>query len=80
MSVSVVNMVTVCALYAHVIAFAAAFAKVGTHEKAHVVQNATTLNRKMLSFILLLLLHLDFIVLVFFNLRSCAEATNRCVV
>jgi hypothetical protein len=29
-------MVTVCALYAHVIAFAAAFAKVGTHDMTHV--------------------------------------------
>ena len=64
MSVSVVNMVTVCALYAHVIAFAAAFAKVGNHEKTHVVQNATTLHRKTLTFLLLLLLRLDLIVLV----------------
>ena len=58
MSVSVVNMVTVCALYAHVIAFAAACAEVGAQEARKTQHKATHRKEEksnILSFLPLLL-------------------------
>ena len=62
MSVSVVNMVTVCALYAHVIAFAAACAEVGAQEARKTQHKATPRKEEkpnILSFLPLLLLFED---------------------
>ena len=62
MSVSVVNMVTVCALYAHVIAFAAACAEVGAQEARKTQHKATHRKEEksnILSFLPLLLLFED---------------------
>jgi len=61
-SVSVVNMVTVCALYAHVIAFAAACAEVGAQEARKTQHKATHRKEEksnILSFLPLLLLFED---------------------
>ena len=62
MSVSVVNMVTVCALDVHVIAFAAACAEVGAQEARKTQHKATHRKEEkpnILSFLPLLLLFED---------------------